>query len=137
MALFPFLTIACALNFGFGSAAVIRVEIDTMPALLRSIVHAALSGHKDFLVDATPPDPDGGETGNADVLIVCGDREPFNRLSMSGLTGERPPAVVAIDTDGESASILHVIAEHRRLDAASDLGQIVRHAFLARRETMN
>lgn len=114
----------------------IRVEIDAMPALLHSIVRAALEGHGDLVIAPESSGPDHNKpAADTDVLIVCSDREPFNHLLIHGLLGHRAPAVVAIDTDGECASIVHLFAEHQRLDAASDLGQLVRRAFQTREAT--
>jgi hypothetical protein len=117
---------------------VIRIEIGAMPPLLRSIVSSALETERDLAVMA-PAVTHGRGTGtraeDPDVLIVCSDREPDDCIPVRRLTGVRPPAIVAIDSEGASAMILRVTAESTTLAAASDLCDAVRLA--ARRRTTN
>src|SRR5687768_3420169 len=83
--------------------AVIRIEIGAMPSLLRSIVSSALETEGDMAVMA-PAAIEGGRagpwSGEADVLIVCSDREPDDRIALRQLVGTDSPAIVAIDSEG-------------------------------------
>lgn len=125
---------------GFGAVeagrnAVIRVEIGTMPALLRSIVGSALETQEDFAVMSNAATDLRKDEGGADVLIVCSDREPFDCIPIGALTGRNPAAIVAIDSEGASAKILRIISENSRIEAASDLCDAVRRAYQRARTT--
>src|SRR5690349_16372938 len=77
--------------------AVIRIEIGAMPPLLRSIVSSALETEGDMTVmPTTEHGKAGSEAGaptvhGADVLIVCSDREPDDRIAVRRLTGADSP----------------------------------------------
>ncbi|HZI45506.1 MAG TPA: hypothetical protein VFD53_09810 [Ilumatobacter sp.] len=114
--------------------AVIRIEIGAMPPLLRSIVSSALGTERDLAV-MMPAATYGSGVEDADVLIVCSAREPDDCIPIRRLAGRRPPTIVAIDSEGTSATILRVTAESTALDGASDLCDAVRLA--ARRRTTN
>jgi hypothetical protein len=121
-------------SFESGRELVIRVEIGTMPALLRSIVRSALETEDDFDVLAAPRATLSSDFGQADVVVVCRDREPFECIPVPLLADRRGPAIVAIDSDGDAAAILSVIAESCPVADASGLCGMVRHAALARRK---
>ena len=113
----------------------IRIEIGAMPPLLRSIVSSALETERDLVVMAPAAGQrpgTGRETGQADVVIVCSDREPDACIPLRQRARPESPAIVAIDSEGASATILRVIGESRPIAAASDLREAVRHA--ARRQ---
>ena len=114
----------------------IRIEIGTMPPLLRSIVSAALESEGDFAVMA-PARTGAGADARADVLIVCRDREPDSCIPVRELARRDSPAIVAIDTEGACATTLRVTAEDTALGAASDLCDAVRLAAHSRSGTMN
>lgn len=111
----------------------ILVEIENMPSLLRSIVRAALESQGDFdVVDARADElPQAREM--VDVVIVSADREKLGRISLAALVGEDSPRVVTLSADGHSASILRLTAENSRIEATSDLSNVVRQAALERR----
>lgn len=114
----------------------IRIEIGAMPPLLRSIVSAALESEGDFTVMA-PAASGIGSSGAADVLIVCGDREPDDCIPVRRLARRDAPAIVAIDSEGSSAIMLRVIAEDTAIAAASDLRDAVRLAAHGHSRTTN
>jgi hypothetical protein len=114
---------------------VIRIEIGAMPPLLRSIVSSALETEEDFAVMI--PLAASRRDDEADVLVVCSDREPDDCLPVGRLAGRGSPAIVAIDSEGGSATILRVVAESASITAASDLCEAVRRAALARSRTTN
>lgn len=118
----------------------IRIEIGAMPSLLRSIVSSALETEGDMAVMAAAA-IEGGRagprSGEADVLIVCSDREPDDRIALRQLVGTDSPAIVAIDSEGRSATILRVTAETTPIGAASDLCEAVRLAARQRSRTTN
>jgi hypothetical protein len=120
--------------------AVIRIEIGDMPPLLRSIVSSALETEGDMAVMA-PAAIEGGEagrwSGEAHVLVVCSDREPDDRIAFRQLARTDSPAIVAIDSEGASATILRVTAESTPIGAASDLREAVRLAARYRSRTTN
>jgi hypothetical protein len=117
--------------------AVIRVEIGTMPALLRSIVSSALETQEDFAVMPNSATDLPRDEHGADVLIVCSDRAPFDCIPIGTLTGRNSAAIVAIDSEGASATILRIISENSRIEAASDLCDAVRRAAYQRARTTN
>ena len=86
----------------------IRIEIGAMPPLLRSIVSSALETEGDLAVMAAGEA--AARSGEADVLIICSDRESDDCVPLGRLAGPRSPAIVAIDSEGASATILHVTA---------------------------
>ena len=114
----------------------IRIEIGTMPPLLRSIVSSALETERDFTL-MPPPASALWETGEADVVIVCRDRDPNACIPISELTSGDAPAIVAIDSQGTSARILHISAETASISAASDLCAAVRRAARPAPRTTN
>jgi hypothetical protein len=119
---------------------VIRIEIGTMPPLLRSIVSSALETEGDLAVmapAATEEGRAGPAPGEADVLIVCSDRQPDDRIAFRQLVRADSPAIVAIDSEGASATILRVMAESTHIGAASDLCDAVRRAAHYRARTTN
>jgi len=106
---------------------VIRIAIGAMPPLLRSIVSSALETEGDFTLMA--PSASGlWDSGGADVLIVCRDRNPDECIPLRALADSDVPAIVAIDSQGASARILHIVAENAAITAASDLCDAVRLA---------
>jgi hypothetical protein len=115
---------------------VIRIAIGAMPQLLRSIVSSALETEGDFTLMA-PPASGLCETGQADVLIVCRDRDPDQCIPVGELARSDAPAIVAIDSHGASARILHIVAETAAITAASDLCAAVRLAARQRAGTTN
>jgi hypothetical protein len=119
---------------------VIRIEIGAMPPLLRSIVSSALETEGDMAVMA-PAAVEEGEAvraaGAADVLIVCSDRAPDDRIAFRQLVGTASPAIVAIDSEGACATILRVTAESTPIGAAADLCDAVRLAARYRSRTTN
>lgn len=123
--------------FEAGRNAVIRVEIGTMPALLRSIVGSALETQKDFVVMPNSASDLRKDEGGADVLVVCSDREPFDCIPIGALIGRNSAGIVAIDSEGASATILRIISEDSRIAAAADLCDAVRRAGLQRTRTTN
>jgi len=116
--------------------AVIRIAIGAMPPLLRSIVSSALETEGDFTLMAPPVSALWG-TGETDVLIVCRDREPDECIPIGELARADAPAIVAIDSQGASARILHIVAENAAITAASDLCAAVRLAAHPRTRTTN
>ena len=114
----------------------IRIEIGTMPPLLRSIVSAALESEGDFTLMASARTGASADV-RADVLIVCSDREPDNCIPVRELASRDSPAIVAIDTEGACATTLRVTAEDTALGAASDLCDAVRLAAHTRTRTTN
>jgi len=112
---------------------VILVEIDNMPSLLRSIVRSALESQGDFDI----VDPAGGTPATVDVVIVSADREKLGHISLAALVGADSPRVVTLSADGHSASILRLTAENSRIDATSDLSNVVRQAALERRRAIH
>jgi hypothetical protein len=119
---------------------VIRIEIGTMPPLLRSIVSSALETEGDMAVMAPAEVEQGGEgrsIGEPDVLIVCSDRAPDDRIAVRQLTRAGSPAIVAIDSEGACATILRVTAESTPIGAAADLCAAVRLAARDRSRTAN
>lgn len=116
--------------------AVIRIEIGAMPPLLRSIVSSALETERDLVVMA-PATAEERTAGEADVLIVCSDRAPNNGIPVRQLARIEAPAIVAIDSEGVSATILRVTAESTPIAAASDLCEAVRLAARHRSRTTN
>ena len=118
----------------------IRIEIGTMPPLLRSIVSSALETEGDMAVmapAAVEHDGEGRSAGGADVLVVCSDRAPGDRIAVRQLTKAGSPAIVAIDSEGACATILRVTAESTPIGAASDLCAAVRLAARDRLRTTN
>ena len=117
----------------------IRIEIGAMPSLLRSIVSSALETEGDMAVmpAATEGSNAGPAAAEADVLIVCCDREPDGRIAVRQLTRSDAPAIVAIDSEGTSAKILRVTAESTPIGAASDLCAAVRLAACRRLRAAN
>jgi len=119
---------------------VIRIEIGAMPPLLRSIVSSALETERDMAVMAPVTtwrvDP-GIRADEAAVLIVCTDREPAASISVRALARTDTPAIVTIDSEGASATILRVTAESMPIAAASDLCDAVRSAARGRSQTTN
>jgi hypothetical protein len=119
---------------------VIRIEIGVMPPLLRSIVSSALESGGDMTVmEPTISDElgQGSKVDRADVLIVCSDREPDDRIPVRCLAAIDSPAIVAIDSEGLSATILRVTAESTPIGAASDLREAVRLAARQRPRITN
>ena len=111
----------------------ILVEIDNMPSLLRSIVRSALESQGDFdIVDTA-----GEAPATVDVVIVSADREKLGHISLAALVGADSPRVVTLSADGHSASILRLTAENSRIDATSDLSNVVRQAALERRRAIH
>lgn len=120
--------------------AVIRIEIGAMPPLLRSIVSSALETEGDMAVMVPTTGEQGGAghaIGEADVLIVCSDRGPDDRIAVRHLAKADSPAIVAIDSEGTCATILRVTAESAPIGAASDLCAAVRLAARDRLRTTN
>lgn len=118
----------------------IRIEIGAMPSLLRSIVSSALETEGDMAVMASAAGEhsgDGRRSNAADVLIVCSDREPDDRLAVRRLARADSPAIVAIDSEGTRATILRVTAESAPIGAAADLCAAVRQAAGHRQRTTN
>lgn len=105
----------------------IRIAIGAMPPLLRSIVSSALEREGDFGLMA-PAEGGLWDSGETDVLIVCRDRTPDECIPLRALAGDAVPAIVAIDSQGASARILHVVAENAAITAAADLCDAVRRA---------
>lgn len=122
----------------------IRIEIGAMPPLLRSIVSAALETEGDMAVIA-PKTTARREAGlqsdpgsdRPDVLIVCSDREPDDRIAVRRLAARGSPTIVAIDSEGAAATILRIIAESTPIAAASDLRDAVRLAARHRSRMAN
>lgn len=114
----------------------IRIEIGAMPPLLRSIVSSALETEGDMAVMA-PAAAEAHRVDGADVLIVCSDREPEDCIPVGRLATRDSPAIVAIDSEGISATILRVTAESRPIAAAADLRDTVRLAARHRSRTTN
>ena len=114
----------------------IRIEIGAMPPLLRSIVSSALETEGDLTVIAPSATEQRG-AGSADVLIVCSDREPDECIPVRRLAGSEPPAIVAIDSEGVSATIVRLTSESTPIAAASDLRNAVRLAARQRLRTTN
>jgi hypothetical protein len=117
--------------------AVIRIEIGAMPPLLRSIVSSALETEGDMAVMAASEHGRSGADLGADVLIVCSDREPDDRIAVRQLASADSPAIVAIDSEVARATILRVTAESTAIGAASDLRDAVRLAAGYRQRTTN
>jgi hypothetical protein len=131
-------------RFEFGESgegqAVIRIEIGAMPPLLRSIVSSALESEGDMAVMAHVPteaERRAPASGEADVLIVCSDREPDDLIPLRELTRPASPAIVAIDSAGVRATILRITSESTPIGAASDLCNAVRLAARGRSRTTN
>ena len=118
----------------------IRIEIGAMPPLLRSIVSSALESERDMTVMA-PAAAEGRGAGSrtdaSDVLIVCSDREPDDCIPIRRFAGSEAPAIVAIDSEGGSATVLRVTAHSTPIAAASDLCDAVRLAARQRSRTAN
>ena len=109
----------------------IRIEIGAMPPLLRSIVRSALRMESDLVV-MEPAALDGlgarPTASEADVIIVCSDRELDDCIAIGQLARNDSPAIVAIDSAGGSATILRVTAERTPIAGASDLCNALRLA---------
>jgi len=119
---------------------VIRIEIGAMPSLLRSIVSSALEPEGDMAVMApamTRESRTGPRAADADVLIVCSDRDPDDCIPVGQLAGAGSTAIVAIDSAGASVTILRVTAERTPITAAADLRDAVRRAARHRSRTTN
>lgn len=113
----------------------IRIEIGAMPPLLRSIVSSALATERDIAV--MPPRAserrasgarDDPAAGRADVLIVCSDREPDGPIALRQLLGQDAPAILAIDSEGSTVTIVRVTTQTSPIAAAADLCEAVRRA---------
>jgi hypothetical protein len=89
---------------------VIRISLGSMPSLLREIVASALATQSDFEIDEQ-------HDQNFDVLVVC--------------TGGGEEAHLALDPNGEQASILRLECRHEELSAPGDLCGVVRQAASA------
>jgi hypothetical protein len=116
---------------------VIRIEIGNMPPLLGSIVRSALESQKDFILVEGLRSGQAASHDDIDVVIVSGDREKLGRIPVTSFITEDSPRIVAISADGHSASIVRVTADDRRLEAAADLSNLVRHAALDRRRAIH
>ena len=114
----------------------IRIEIGQMPPLLRSIVRSALESQEDFAI-VEVPQTEIGDADNADVIIVSGDPERLGRVPMVPFIAEDSPGLIAIAADGHSAAIVRVTAENSRVEAASDLSNLVRRAVRERRKQVH
>ena len=122
----------------------IRIENGAMPPLLRSIVSSALQTEGDIAVMAPgtveqgrPGTGSGPDASGADVLIVCSDRAPDDRIPIRHLARADSPAIVAIDSEGACATILRVTAESAPIGAAADLCKAVRLAAGSRLRAAN
>ena len=117
----------------------IRIEIGAMPSLLRSIVSSAIETERDLVVmqPAIEGRTAGPAAGDADVLIVCSDREPDDCIPFRQLATAGSPAIVAIDSAGVSATILRVTVERTAIAAAADLCYTIRLAARNRSRTTN
>ena len=118
----------------------IRIEIGAMPPLLRSIVSSALEPEGDMAVMAhvtTREDRARLGAEEADVLIICSDRDPDDCIPVRQLAGSGSSAIVAIDSAGASVTILRITAESTPITAASDLRDAVRRAARHRSRTTN
>ena len=143
MACTPDLALDClrseACESGEGHA-VIRIEIGAMPPLLRSIVSSALEPEGDMAVMASSTIKGAGAAPmaeQADVIIVCSDRDPDHCIPVRQLAGTSSPVIVAIDSAGASVTILRVTAESTSIAAASDLRDAIRRAARHRSRTTN
>ena len=77
------------------------------------------------------------EAGGPDVLVVCSDRAPDDRIPIRQLARADSPAIVAIDSEGACATILRVTAESTPIGAAADLCKAVRLAAGSRSRAAN
>lgn len=106
----------------------IRISLGSMPSLLREIVASALATQSDFEIDEQ-------HDQNFDVLLVCTGGGEEARLALATMLRNMPPAIVALDPNGEQASILRLECHHEDLSAPGDLCGVVRQAATAQRGT--
>ena len=114
----------------------IRIKIGIMPSLLRSIMRSALESQEDFvIVEASASETDEA-FDTVDVVILSGHHQKLGHLPIAALVRKDSPRVVTISADGHSASALRITAENSRIDATSDLTNVVRRAALERRKAI-
>jgi hypothetical protein len=107
---------------------VIRISLGSMPSLLREIVASALATQSDFEIGEQ-------HDQNFDVLLVCTGGGEEARLALAAMLRDVPPAIVALDPNGEQASILRLDCRHEDLSAPGDLCGVVRQAATAQHGT--
>ncbi len=106
----------------------IRISFGPMPSLLREIVASALATQSDFEID-------GQQDKDFDVLLVCNGGSEEARLALATMLRDFPPAIVALDPNGEQASILRLECHREFLSEPGDLCGVVRQAALAQHGT--
>jgi hypothetical protein len=99
-----------------------------MPSLLREIVASALATQSDFQIDEQ-------QDREFDVLLVCDGGGEGARLALATMLRDCPPAIVALDPNGERASILRLECRREELSEPGDLCGVVRQAATAQRGT--
>jgi hypothetical protein len=103
-----------------------------MPSLLREIVASALATQSDFEIDANGEgQPDRG----FDVLLLCSGGGEGSHMSLGELLRHNPPAIIALDPNGEQAAILRLECHEELLAAPGDLCGVVRQAALGQKGT--
>jgi hypothetical protein len=95
-----------------------------MPSLLREIVASALATQTDFAIGEQ-------HDRSADVLLVCTGIDDAAQQAMETMLRDFPPAIVALDPNGERASILRLECHREVLSEPGDLCDVVRQAALA------
>jgi len=92
-----------------------------MPSLLREIVASALSSQSDFALEAS------GKF-ECDVLVLCPDANDNLAIALGEAARPSPPMIVALDPDGELATIVDIAASQQALSTYGDLGGVIRRA---------
>lgn len=106
----------------------IRISLGSMPSLLREIVASTLATQSDFEIGEQ-------QDRDFDVLLVCTGSGDEAQLALATMLRDFPPAIVALDANGEQASILRLECRHEDLSAPGDLCGLVRQAALAQKRT--
>lgn len=104
---------------------VIRISLGNMPSLLREIVASALSSQSDFALEAS------GKS-ECDVLVLCPDSNDNLAIALGEAARLAPPMIVALDPEGELATIVDIAASQQALNTYGDLGGVIRRAAAIR-----
>ena len=104
----------------------IRITLGTMPSLVREIIASALATQEVFEVTMHES---ALEHAGFDVLLLCsGTSGNGAHVALGDLLRQNPPAIVALDANGEQAAVLRVECRKELLSAPGDLCGIVRQA---------
>lgn len=105
----------------------IRITLGTMPSLLREIVASTLANEPDFEVTAIARE---AADAGFDVLLLCSGTGDEARIALGELLRRNPPAIIALDANGEKAAILRLDCHEEQLSSPGDLCGVVRQAAL-------